>query len=395
MRNPFEFGRELSSDELVDRRQELEAVADVLRNAGRLFLIGPRRFGKTSLLRAATEHVERKKRSKRTVVVLRYDAQSFSTLDQLAARIASDAAERLTGTVEKAADAIKQFFASVRPTASFDPSEGKWSIALAGTAGRETGPPLLADVLHGVERLAERSGVPVALVLDEFQEVVEDGGLEAEEQIRSAIQQHRHVGYVFAGSKTRLLADMVTAPTRPFYRMGSVLFLGPVPRADFAGFIERGFTEADIPVGPGAVDAILDAAEEVPYNVQLLAHACWAVCRMEGDAEGKLPVALTTELVRQTRDAEALRHDPFYTQLWASLTSTQRRALLAILRESGARLASTPIARKYGMPVTTMERAVEALQQKQIVREDQVLGTVRLRLEDPFFGAWLHLVVRE
>src|SRR5688500_16061759 len=59
---------------------------------------------------------------------------------------------------------------------------------------------------------------------------------------------------------------------------------------------------------------------------------------MEGDAEGKLPVALTTELVRQTRDAEALRHDSFYTQLWASLTSTQRRALLAILRESGARL---------------------------------------------------------
>lgn len=184
--------------------------------------------------------------------MLRYDAQSFSTIGQLAARIASDAAQRLTVTVEKAAEAIRQFFASVRPTASFDPSEGRWSIALAGTAGRETGPPLLADVLHGVERLAEKSDVRVALVLDAFQEVVEDGGVEAEEQIRSAIQQHRHVGYVFASSKTRLLADMVTAPTRPFYRMGSVLFLGPVPRSDFAAFIERGFTKADIPVHPAA-----------------------------------------------------------------------------------------------------------------------------------------------
>ena len=47
------------------------------------------------------------------------------------------------------------------------------------------------------------------------------------------------------------------------------------------------------------------------------------------------------------------------------------------------------------MPVTMMQRAVEALAQKQILREDQALGTVRLRLEDPSFGAWVRLVVPE
>ncbi len=44
-RNPFEFGRELSLDELVDREEELAQLAGVLTGAGKCFLIGPRRYG--------------------------------------------------------------------------------------------------------------------------------------------------------------------------------------------------------------------------------------------------------------------------------------------------------------------------------------------------------------
>ena len=47
------------------------------------------------------------------------------------------------------------------------------------------------------------------------------------------------------------------------------------------------------------------------------------------------------------------------------------------------------------MPITTMQRAIEALEDKQIIREDQTRGTVRLRLEDPLFGAWIRLIVKE
>lgn len=388
MRNPFEFGRELGADELVDRQSELATLEAALASAGRVFLIGPRRYGKTSLLRSASERAERG-----GGVVFRYDAQAFPTLEQLAARVAADAAQRLTPTVTKAGEAIKQFFASVRPSAAFDPAEGKWTISLAGKQDREGGPPLLADVLHGVERLAARARRATAVVIDEFQEVVEEGGVEAEEQIRSAVQQHRHVAYVFAGSRTRLLADMVTGANRPFYRMGTALFLGPIPRDDFADFIRRGFADAAIRVQGGAIETILDAAEDVPYNVQLLAHACWVACRAES-VDGKAN-ELTRQLVERVRDTEALRHDPFYTQLWAGLTSTQRRALLAVLRETQEGLASTAVARKYAMPVTTMQRAVAALVQKQIIREDQVRGVVGFRLEDPLLGAWVRLAIPE
>ena len=43
IRNPFEFGRELAPDELVDREPELAAITRTVANHGKLFFIGPRR----------------------------------------------------------------------------------------------------------------------------------------------------------------------------------------------------------------------------------------------------------------------------------------------------------------------------------------------------------------
>lgn len=382
--NPFEFGRELGPHELVDRDEEVTTVAGSMRSAGKLFLIGPRRFGKTSILRAAGDRA-----AKRGAIVLRYDAEAFPTLEQLATRLLADTATRLTRSVERAGKAIGEFFAALRPTATYNADNHAWSVSFAPANARATGTPLLADVLNGVERAAAKSKRPVCVVIDEFQRVVEDGGRDAEAQIRAAIQRHRHVGYVFAGSKTRLLADMTGDPTRPFYKLGTVMFVGPVPRADFARFIARGFATGSIPVARGAVDAILDAAEEVPYNVQLLAHACWDACRVDGGS----PRRLGPELVRATRDTIALRNDPIYTQLWASLPRSQQKALLALLRAPGQGLASAGVAKRFDIAVPTMQKAVRALEAKAIIREEQVRGEVRLRLEDPLFAVWIELVV--
>lgn len=391
MRNPFEFGRALGPEELVDRQDEVAIVSTALLRGSKVFLIGPRRHGKTSILRAAGERAERS-----GAVVLRYDAEAFPTLNQLAERLLADAVRRLTPTVEKAGGVLRDVFARLRPQVSVDPQSGGWSVTLT-TAEVRTAVPLLVDVLDGVERLAAGAAQPVAVVLDEFQKVVEEGGRDAEAQIRAAIQQHRHVAYVFAGSKTRLLADMTSDPNRPFYKLGEVRFLGPVPRPDFVAFLERGFTQGGIAVEPAAAEAILDAAEEVPYNVQLLAHACWEACRAAADDAGAAaaghPAELTAELVRRTRDAVALRSDPIYTQLWSGLPSTQQRALLALLHEHGEGLASTIVARRYKLPITTLSKSLKLLEAKGILREEQTRGVSRLRFEDPLFGAWIELVV--
>lgn len=385
MKNPFEFGRELEPEELVDREDEVRAVAGAVLDAGTLFLLGPRRYGKTSILRAASAQA-----TQAGAVVFRYNAEAFPTLEHLAARIVADTAAELTPNLDKARQAIGSFFSRVRPVASYNAEHGTWSVSFGREPSQPVGVPLLAEVLDGANRAAEKAGKPVGILLDEFQAVVEDGGSEAEGQIRAAVQQHRHVGYVFAGSATRLLADMTSDPGRPFYKLGEVRTVGPLPRNDFATFLERGFLKGGIATKPGAVETILDLAAEVPYNVQLLAHACWETCREDGSRH---PAALTPEAVIATAQVAALRNDPLYTQLWTSLPATQRKAVLALVRERGHGLSSTDVALRYDLPVASLQKALSALEQKGIIREEHARGATRLRLEDPLFGTWLSAVI--
>ena len=86
-RNPFEFGRELNADELVDREGELDLVRRTILNRGRLFFIGPRRFGKTSILHAAEELLGRE-----GVVVLRHNAEAYESVALLAQALLTGAA---------------------------------------------------------------------------------------------------------------------------------------------------------------------------------------------------------------------------------------------------------------------------------------------------------------
>ncbi len=62
----------------------------------------------------------------------------------------------------------------------------------------------------------------------------------------------------------------------PFYRLGSKIFLGPVPRPDFSCFLKKKFLDGGFSVADEAIASLLDLAEDVPYNVQMLAHACWS-----------------------------------------------------------------------------------------------------------------------
>ena len=380
VRNPFEFGRELSASELADRDDEVEAVRQTMGEGGRLFLIGPRRFGKTSILRAAAERA-----TADGAVVLRYNAEAYPTLSLLAQQIVADAAKSLTGPVKKAGKKVQEAFGALRPQLSYNPLDDSFSASL-GAAPARSEEATLVEALDGLDRLAGASGKPVAVVVDEFQAVVEAGGVQAEGQVRAAVQAHDHLAYVFAGSKTRMLSQMTGDEGRPFYRLGARLFVGPVPRDDFRPFLREKFEAAGLGIGDGAVEAILDLAEDVPYNVQRLAHDCWAEAKTRGDGAAD---PLSADDVRSVLDRLVRRDDPFYTQTWTGLTAAQQKALLALVAHGGTGLYGRAVLAAYKLPMSTMRTAIRALVSTGIAREEPEGGSVRYVLEDPFFAAWL------
>ena len=57
--NPFRYGADFHPDDVVDRIDEIMWAERAIRDGQRLFLIGARGSGKTSILRAAQVNVSR------------------------------------------------------------------------------------------------------------------------------------------------------------------------------------------------------------------------------------------------------------------------------------------------------------------------------------------------
>jgi AAA+ ATPase superfamily predicted ATPase len=379
MANPFQYGAELKPSQIVNRKQEIRDVTRAIMEHGRVFLLGPRRFGKTAILRASTAAAQRA-----GAVAIRLDAEAYSGVDGLVKALITESAKLLKSDAVRTGEKIMRFFSRLRPVVSYNPLDNTWSGSINADPGSQADQtPLFIEALDGVARMAADVKKPTAVVIDEFHKIIQWGGENTEAQIRAAVQRHTDVGFVFAGSKTTLLNDMTLNPARPFYRMGVRHFLGALPREEFRVFITRGFESGDYRVDPKAVEEILDLSEDVPYNVQALSSVAW---EMLGDHDGKV---LTTQVVKQALGLLVGRDGPFYLTLWNGLTSIQQRVLTAAVRERGVGLSSGAVTKKYGVSASTVSKTLRFLEEREILRREEQKDSVRWRLEDPFFAAWL------
>jgi AAA+ ATPase superfamily predicted ATPase len=387
MKNPFQFGRELGLGSLVDRQKELAAIEQSIRDGNKLFLIGPRRFGKTSILKTAADRL-----SAKSAIILRLDAESYPTIDMLVGAIVSESAKALKGGVKRVGEQIQNVFSILRPELDYSVQNGEWSVKFGVGETRLASPVLLVDALNGLEKLAnaQPENRPVGLIIDEFQRLIEIGGRAVEGQIRSAIQRHSRVGYVFAGSKTRMLRDMVMDGSRPFYRLGTNIFLGPIPREDFSKFLHDGFDSAGFSFEAAAIKHILDVSDDVPYNVQWLANHCWTVLHENG---GPGVASLTTSLVDESLSVLVRQQDPFYAGMWSKLTAIQQRTLIAVVTESGANLLSFRVLNIVGKGAGSVRKALTGMMDMTILREERAERRTVYRFEDPFFDRWMKMAI--
>ncbi len=132
--NPFEFGSELGADEIVNREDEIAEVVSAIRDGGKLFLIGPRRYGKTSILKAASEQAGRE-----GMLVLRYNVEAFPSLEDLLGRIVIDGARLLAKPEAKARQRLREIFSRLEPKFTID-LEGEISASLGVKAETEAVP---------------------------------------------------------------------------------------------------------------------------------------------------------------------------------------------------------------------------------------------------------------
>ena len=378
MRNPFEFGRALEADELIDRQVELETLTKQLVGARRYFLIGPRRFGKTSLLLAAAARAT--EAGVPTIVV---NAESFTSLEALAGGIAGRASSLIKASLKEQILNVVKWFSLLKPQAEYDALTDAIKVSVAP---REMEPAArsVADALDSLNELARSEGIKIGVVIDEFQSVSLKEGIEAEQILRAVIQHHRHLGYIFSGSDTRMMMAMISEHGRPFYRQGDSQYLGPVPREEFGEFIRTSFASRGQAIEPDALVEVFESSEDVPYNVQKLCAYLWDLPAGEPAADlsvSEVHLALAT-LLRASHVN--------YLALYHTLTSSQQKVIYGMARRRQRSETDTAAAKRAGVAPSTFRTAKNSFLQIELIREDFSDGkTKNYAFVDPFFAAWI------
>jgi hypothetical protein len=121
-----------------------------------------------------------------------------------------------------------------------------------------------------------------------------------ERRLRSVIQKHKDVSYIFLGSRKHLIQKMFLDQSRPLYRAAGHYPLGSIATEHWIPFVGRKFREGEKAIAADAIRAVCKFTEGHPFYTQHLCHSLWELCEpgeavMESLIEAAIEVSLDRE----------------------------------------------------------------------------------------------------
>jgi len=359
--SPFTTAGPAPADDVVGREDLLATIADRAAHGRFVLLTAPRRYGKTTLVRRLARDAGRH----RELVVVIVDLLGVATMDEIALRMAQACNRLPAGPIAKALARVLPFVEGI--------SVAGGAVSLSLRPRPASTPDTLQAVLDVPRAVAERTGIRVLVVLDEFQAIAAVDRADA--VIRSQVQhQTDHVSYLFAGSEQSVLEMLFTDRTRPLYGQAERITLPEFEPDALAEYLEARFAETDRTLEPSAISAFLAATGGHPQRSMLLADALWDAVPAGGTAEESEVAAAVDEALDRCGEEFA--------------------ALLALLTDSQAKTArviawSEPLtgaaAGRLGLSQGSARSAAATLTQRGVLTQHPE----GYRHVDPFLAEWL------
>ena len=221
------------------------------------------------------------------------------------------------------------------------------------------------DVLTLIEKAHSGKDMMI-VVLYEFQEIL-DIAPKLDKQMRSIMQEQKHINYVLLGSQEGMMTDIFENKESPFYYFGELMRLGKLPREDFYRYLSERLKAVFKENYSELSDNILDYTDCHPYYSQQLAANVWQVGVMQPNVQDSMEEAI---------DHIVKSHGLDYERLWMNFNRTNRWIL--------QRLSS-------GKPLQTGEYRTSTVYSalKRLQKDGYVIYSDRYEIEDPFFRQWI------
>ena len=370
--NPFVFGEIIDDANFVNRTDELNQLIRDLGDGQKVFLLSPRRFGKSSLVALALLKLK-----KRHIHTVNLTVSSYSSYAQFLEKFAEKVL-RAAGPWERVKDWATRFARQVKPDVNINMSTGEISLSLGKGAGFDPS-PIAPDIFALPGELTKNAGFRMAICLDEFQQISQFNGGSVENAIRNQVQEQREVGYVFAGSQPSLMEEMLSAK-RPFHKAGPQMFLDKIPAKDWKDSITRHFRKRGRTVDDPGLETLLASADLIPYDVQRIAHELWDYAELKDKRQ------LDVSDVNSVIETLVTSQSTYYELLWEQLSARQRAALQAIAYRGTSEIYSQGVREEFRLgPASSVQKALQSLDSRDIL--DRYKGSYFFL--DPLFPSWI------
>ncbi|MFH1320115.1 MAG: ATP-binding protein [Bacteroidota bacterium] len=369
MRNPFTLGIAAGED-FCNREKELKELLNYARNGQKVVFYSPRRYGKSSLIGQVHETL-----SKEGYFVVYADLFSVTSETDFLSKFATAVFKGIgrgadpRTWIEKAVNIFKRFV----PSVEFGSDGAAFSVRFDRTDHPDL---LLDDLMEGIRSYTLRKKLKACITLDEFQEITElKESKKIEGTLRSYIQRHKEIAYFFVGSRRRILTDMFTDKSRPFYKSAFLYTFAEIPKDAFAPYITDRFNKTGKTCALKSSGEIYDLVRGNPYYVQKLSSLCW-------DQTQK---ACNSGIVRKSYHTLINIESAEFEGIWGGLALAQKTLLKAIAKEPASAIFSKAYLERHKLSVGGVQKAVKYLIRRDLVEKEK--GSYKIT--DPVFGAWL------
>lgn len=360
IKNPFKFGSIVEEPYFTNRKEEIKKITSILSSANHLIVISPRRYGKTSLLNKAVQLLDRP--------FISLDLQLVTTPEDFAAQLLKRVYR--VYPFEKIKQLIKHF--RIIPTLTINALTNETDVLFKPTSSYLFP---FEDVFDLIEKLGSPKKKPIVL-LDEFQEIKRIGK-NLEKHLRSILQYHNNVNYVFLGSQESLIREIFEKNKSPFYHFGILFSLGKIPRNEFQTYLSKRFNQITND-GRKLANAILDITQSHPHYTQQLAFTVWELLKDDKAVVSHLETAVS-EIVQH--------HDVDYERLWNTLNRIDMKILIGMAFSQISPL-SKDFARQFDTGAgSTVFSSIKRLMQSGLVAK----GEKRYEIDNPFFKKWIQV----
>ena len=368
MKNPFAYSNYVTGESFCNRKKELRELLKYIKGSQNVLLYSHRRYGKSSLIQQAFREIREAGLNiggmhvdlYGTISEKDFITRTFHGLSQLESDF-----RRL---LKSAGRAMK----NIKLNLSVDSVTGSPLVSPSFDAVNEKA--VLEELMNILLKYSQKQKLVIAF--DEFQEVACYTEAGFEKRLRSFIQQHSDICYIFSGSQQHLITEMFSSNNRAFYKLAESFPLGKIDTEHYIPWVRNLFSIKKIDLSSELIEDIVARFENHPMYIQNFLFHLWEMPVKKG---------VSSEMTDNIENAIIEKRSLEHTVLWETLSINQKKTLKLILLNNGSNLFSADSLRSVNLKTGSLvTKALSSLMKKEIIVKNG-----RYMIQDVIFKKWL------